>query len=92
MYNAITQSKKINQTLPTIQGYGPTRYWKCKTDIIILGNATQERSKKIKWGTWMGTLIHALEKRLKGRERENRSKRARSPNLLIIALCGLESS
>ena len=35
MHNAITQSKKINQTLPTFQGYGLTRYRKCKTNIII---------------------------------------------------------
>ena len=25
MYNAITQSKKVNQTLPTLQGYGPNK-------------------------------------------------------------------
>ena len=35
MHNATTQSKKVNQTLPTFQGYGPVRYWKCKTNITI---------------------------------------------------------
>ena len=35
MHNAITQSKKVNQTLPMFQGYGPTRYRKCKTNIAI---------------------------------------------------------
>ena len=35
MHNAITQSKKVKQTLPTFQGYGPKRYIKCKTDIAI---------------------------------------------------------
>jgi len=35
MHNAITQNKKVNQTLLTFQGYGPTRYRKCKTDIAI---------------------------------------------------------
>ena len=35
MYNLTTQSEKVNQTLPTFQGYGPTRYRKCKTDIAI---------------------------------------------------------
>ena len=54
-------------------------------------NATQARSKKIKRGTWRGTLIHILEKRLSEREREDRSKGARPPNLLNIALYGLAS-
>ena len=40
----------------------------------------------------MGTLIHALEKRLREREREDRSRVVRLLNLLIIALCGLASS
>ena len=35
MHNAITQSKKVNQTLPTFQGYDPSRYRKCKADIAI---------------------------------------------------------
>ena len=35
MHNAITKSKKIKQTLPTFQRYGPTMYRKCKTDIAI---------------------------------------------------------
>ena len=35
MHNAITQSKKVNQTLPMFQGYDPARYRKCKTDIAI---------------------------------------------------------
>ena len=46
---------------------------------------------KIKGGTWMGTLIHALKKRLKEREKENRSRGAKPPNLLIIAPYGLAS-
>ena len=54
-------------------------------------NVAQERSRKIKWGACMGTLIHALEKRLKEREREGRSRGARPFNLLIIAICGLAS-
>ena len=33
MHNAITQSRKINQTLPTFQGYGLARYGKSKIDI-----------------------------------------------------------
>ena len=32
MHNAVTQSKKINQTLAMFQGYGLARYRKCKTD------------------------------------------------------------
>ena len=35
MHNAITQSKKAKQTLPTFQGYGPTRYRKSKSKIFI---------------------------------------------------------
>ena len=40
MHNAITQSRKDKQTLPTSQGYGLTRYRKCKTNIDI----TKERN------------------------------------------------
>ena len=40
----------------------------------------------------MATLIHALEKRHRERERENHSRGARPPNLLNIALCELASS
>ena len=36
MHNAITQSRKVNQTLPTFQGHDPTRYRKCKTNITIV--------------------------------------------------------
>ena len=35
MHNAITQSRKVNQTLPTFQGYDTARYRKCKTNITI---------------------------------------------------------
>ena len=69
-----------------LQGTG-----KVKQTLPYLGNVAQVRSKKIKGGTWMGTLIHALKKRLKEREREDRSRGAKPPNLLIIAICGLAS-
>ena len=29
------RARKVIQTLPTFQGYGPTRYKKCKIDISI---------------------------------------------------------
>ena len=35
MHNAIIQSRKVKLILPTLQGYGPARYKKCKTDILI---------------------------------------------------------
>ena len=35
MHNATTQSRKVNQTLPMLQGNGPTSYKKCKIDIAI---------------------------------------------------------
>ena len=35
MHNAITKRKKIKQTLPTFQRYGPAMYRKCKIDIAI---------------------------------------------------------
>ena len=38
--------------------------------LLYPGNATQARSRKIKRGTWRGTLIHALEKRLREREKK----------------------
>ena len=35
MHNASIQSRKINQTLPTTQGYGLARYMKNKSNIAI---------------------------------------------------------
>ena len=35
VHNAITQSRKVKQTLPMSQGYGPAKYTKCKIDIAI---------------------------------------------------------
>ena len=34
-HNATTQSRRVNQTLLTFQGYDPARYKECKTDIVI---------------------------------------------------------
>ena len=49
MHNAITQNEKVNQTLPTFQGYGPVRYRKCKIDIDILrehGPSKEQENKR----------------------------------------------
>ena len=45
-----------------------------KQTLPYLGNTAQARSRKIKGGTWRGTLIHALEKRLRERERERKRR------------------
>ena len=47
MHNAMIQSEKINETLPTFQEYGPARYRKCKIDIAIPRehNLSKEREK-----------------------------------------------
>ena len=64
-------NKKVNQTLPTFQRYGPTRYKKCKTDIVIPRECgPSKEQEKGKRGTSRGILIHALEKRLRKRDRE----------------------
>ena len=52
MHNAITQSRKVNQTLPTFQGYGPVRYKKCKIDISC--NRPKQGAGKVKGSTWRG--------------------------------------
>ena len=57
MYNAITQSRKVNQTLPTFQGYGSARYKKCITDIAIPRECNPSKGQENKSGTWMGTLV-----------------------------------
>ena len=44
-YHTEQESK---QTLPMFQGYGPTRYRKCKTNIPYPGNVAQVRSRKSK--------------------------------------------
>ena len=51
----------------------------------------KQRAGKVKGSRRRGILIHALEKRLREKGRENRSRGARPPNLLINALCGLAS-
>ena len=43
MHNAITQSGKVKQTLLTSQGYSPTMYRKCKTDIAKQGARKDKR-------------------------------------------------
>ena len=75
MHNAITQSRKIKQTLPTFQGYGLARYRKCKTYIDIpMEHSPSKEQEKIKGTRRGGTLIHALEKRLGEREEEKALK------------------
>ena len=49
MHNATIQNGKVNQTLPTFQGYGPARYRKCKIDITILrecGPSMEQENKR----------------------------------------------
>ena len=54
MYNAITQSRKVKQALPTFQGYGPTGYRKCKIDIChTRGMQPKQSARKIK-DLWRG--------------------------------------
>ena len=83
--------RESNQTLPTFQWNSPARLGNVKQTLPYLGNAAQARSRKSNGGTWRGTLIHALEKMLREREREDRSGGDRPFNLLNIALCGLAS-
>ena len=43
------KARKVNQTLPTFQGYGPTRYRKCKIDITIpreRGTSKEQENKR----------------------------------------------
>ena len=92
MHNVITQGKE-RQTLPMFQGYGPARYKNCKTNIFVpREHGPSKKAGKVKGTKRGGTLIHALEKRLRERERENHSRGARPPNLLNIAFCGLTST
>ena len=73
MHNATTQSRKVNQTLSTFQGYGPARYRKCKIDIVMPRECGPSKEQEKVKGTKRGeTLIHALEKRLKERERRRK--------------------
>ena len=53
MHNAIIQCKRVKQTLPTFQEYGPTRYKKYKTDIVNLGVQYKQSARKIK-DIWRG--------------------------------------
>ena len=94
IHNATTQSKKVNQTLPTFQWYGPVRYRKCKTDIAIPREHDPSKEQENQKGTRRGgTLIHALEKSLRERREEKTAlEGARPPNLLNIAIYGLAFS
>ena len=82
MHKAITQSRKIKQTLLMSQGYGLVSYKKCKTDIAIpREHGLSKVQEKIK-STWRGeTLIHFFREEAKRKgERCNHSRR---PGLLI---------
>ena len=57
--------------MPTFQGYGSARYRKCKIDIVMTRERGPRKEQEKVKGTKRGeTLIHALEKRLKEREKE----------------------
>ena len=73
-------SKKVNKILLMFQRYGPTRYMKYKTDIAIPRECGPSKvQEKGKGGTWRGTLIHALEKRLRKREKEETTQEGLGP-------------
>ena len=57
MHNANTWSRKVNQTLPTFQGFGSTRYIKCITNIAIPRERSPSKGLENKRGTWMGALV-----------------------------------
>ena len=72
MHNVITQGKE-RQTLPMFQGYGPARYKNSKTDIFVpREHGPSKKAGKVKGTKRGGTLIHALERRL--RERKGKRK------------------
>ena len=71
----LSHSGKINKHCQCSKGMAQQGTENVKQTLPYPRNATQARSRKSKVGTWMGTLIHALEKRLRERERENCSGR-----------------
>ena len=85
----LSYSRKIKQTLPTFQVYGPIRYRKCKTDIVIPRERGPSKEQEKNGTRKGGTLIHALKKRLKERGKRKPLRRGWPPNLLNIAFCGL---
>ena len=58
--------------MPTFQGYGLARYMKYKIDINIPKECGPSKEQESKGSTWREILIHALEKRLKGRGRKRK--------------------
>ena len=58
MYNAITQSRKVNKTLPTFQGYDPARYRKCKAEIAIPKEHCPSKEQENKRGLYITPLRH----------------------------------
>ena len=54
IHNAITQSGKVKQTLSTFQGYGSTRYRKCKIDICHTQGIRPKQSAGMIKDTWGG--------------------------------------
>ena len=66
--------------MPTFQRYFLARYRKCKTDIAIPRKCGPSKEQENKREYMEGTLIHALEKRLRKRERKDHSEGVRPPN------------
>ena len=54
MHNVITQSGKVNQTLPTFQRYGLARYRKCKSNIATPRECDPSKKQENKKGYMEG--------------------------------------
>ena len=74
MHNGFTHSKKIKQTLPTFQGYGPTRYKKCKTYIVISRECSPSKKQEKKWYKERGNP-HTCSKEEAKRKRKEKTTR-----------------
>ena len=69
MHNATTQRGKQIKHCQCSKGMAQQGIWNIEQTLPYPRNAAQAKSRKSKRGTWRGTLIHALKKRLKEGDR-----------------------
>ena len=75
----LSYSRKIKQTLPTFQVYGPTRYRKCKIDIVIPRERGPSKEQEKKWYRERGNPNTSSKEKAKRKRKEKTTQEGLAP-------------
>ena len=75
----LSYSRKIKKTLPTFQVYGPTRYRKCKTDIVIPRERGRSKEQEKKWYGERGNPNTCSKEKAKRKRKEKTTQEGMAP-------------